>query len=203
MIRFIKIIFNAFLLVLAFVGFNAIGGEKYVEQVKIIVGDYIQELNMKTAQKVGDFSNINEEFYIDKTANFMGYKAVMAEHKASGQKMMIIDSGKKSLLTKNDIKSNEIDKKLTKLSEKIKYQGIRVQEVKVVKRGNMKVYDQNVPYAKFEAKVTKLPFSDVSGIVASVTASDGSEKIALSVSEKKKYSQLIADEFYRGVKENK
>ncbi len=201
--RLIKIVFNAFLLVLAFIGFNAIGGEKYVEQVKVFVGNYIQEFNLKNAQKVGDFSNINEEFYIDKTASFMGYKAVMAEHKSSGQKMMIIDSGKKSLLTKDDIKSDKIDKKLKKLSEKIKYQGVSVQDVKVVKRGSMQVYGQYVPYAKFDAKVTKLPFSDVSGVVASVTAADGSEKIALSVSEKKKYSQLIADEFYRGVKENK
>lgn len=65
----------------------------------------------------------------------------------------------------------------------------------------MKVYGKDVPYAKFEAHVTKLPFKDVSGIVASVTTSDGSEKLALSISEKKKYSQLITNEFYRGVAE--
>ena len=46
-----------------------------------------------------------------------------------------------------------------------------------------------------------LPFSDISGVVASVTTSDGAEKLALSVSEKKKYSQLITNEFYKGVKE--
>ena len=37
-----------------------------------------------------------------------------------GQKMVIIDSGKKPLLTKADIKSNEIDNKLENLSKKIK-----------------------------------------------------------------------------------
>ena len=37
MFRLIKIIFNAFLLVLAIIGFNAIGGQKYVEAVKEIL----------------------------------------------------------------------------------------------------------------------------------------------------------------------
>ena len=63
-------------------------------------------------------------------------------------------------------------------------------------------YDKQVPYAKFEAKVTKLPFSDISGVVASVTTSDGSEKLALALSEKDKYSQLITNEFYKGVKQS-
>ena len=32
--------------------------------------------------------------------------------------------------------------------------------------------------------------------------SDGNEKLAISVNEKKKYSQLIADEFFKNVNEN-
>ena len=87
------------------------------------------------------------------------------------------------------------------LSEKFKYQAITVQDIKVTSRGTMKVYGKQVPYAKFDAHVTKLPFSDISGVVASVKTSDGSEKLALSLSEKKKYSQLITNEFYRGVQE--
>lgn len=203
MIRLIKIVFNAFLLVLAFIGFNAIGGEKYVEQVKTYIGNFIQEHNMQTAQKIGDFSKMNEEYTIEKAADLMGYKVVIAEHKASKQKMILVDSGKKPILTKSDIKSNEIEKKLNKLSKKIKYQEVSVRDVKVVKRGSMQIYGQYVPYARFEAHVTKLPFADVTGIVASVTDSNGSEKLALSVSEKKKYSQLISDEFFRKVYEKK
>ena len=65
----------------------------------------------------------------------------------------------------------------------------------------MRVYGQNVPYAKFEAKANKLPFSDLAGVVASVTTSDGSEKLAIALSEKKKYSQLITEEFYKNISE--
>ena len=199
MFRLIKIIFNAFLIVLAIIGFNAIGGEKYVEAVKVAVGNFIEQHNLENAKKIGDFSKLNEEFQIDNTVNLMGYKAVMAEHKASGQKMVILDTGKKQLLTQQDIKSKEIDKKLQDLADKYKYQGAKVQQISVTNRGTLDVYGQNVPYAKFDAKITKLPVSDVSGMVASIKTSDGTEKLAIALNEKKKYSQLITNEFYRGV----
>lgn len=201
MFRLIKIIFNAFLLVLAFMGFNAIGGQKYVEAVKLSVGNFIQERAFESAKKIGNFSGLNEEFQIDNAVNLVGYKAVLAEHKASGQKMVIVDSGKKPLLTQQDIKGDKVEVKLKDLAEKFKYQAITVQDIKITSKGTMNVYGKDVPFAKFEAKVTKLPFSDISGVVASVTTSDGSEKLALSLSEKKKYSQLITNEFYKGVKE--
>ena len=203
MFRLIKIIFNAFLLVLAIIGFNAIGGQKYVEAVKVSIGNFIQEHALESAKRIGNFSGLNEEFQIDNAVNLAGYKAILAEHKASGQKMIIVDSGKKPLLTQNDIKSDKVDKKLKELAEKFKYQAITVKEIKITGRGTMNLYGKQVPYAKFEAEVTRLPFSDLAGIVASVTTSDGSEKLALSISQKDKYSQLITNEFYKGVKEGK
>ena len=202
MFKLIKIIFNAFLLVLAFIGFNAIGGQKYVEAIKVRITNFIQEQAFESAKKIGNFSNLNEEFQIDNAVNLAGYKAVLAEHKASGQKMLIVDSGKKPLLTQADIKSSEVDKKLKDLADKFKYQAITVQDIKITDRGTMLVYGKEVPYAKFEAKVTKLPFSDVSGVVSSVTTSDGAEKLAFSIRKKKKYSQIITDEFFKGVAEN-
>ena len=201
MFRLIRIVFNAFLLVLAFIGLNAIGGEKYIEPIKVAINNHIQEYKDNITKKLGDFSNLDEEFQIDKAVNFMGYNAMLAAHKASGQKMIILDSGKKPLLTQEDIQSEEIDKKLKNLSEKFKYQGASVKEIKVTDRGKLKIYGKNVPYARFHATVTKLPISDIGGIVASVKTSDGSEKLAISVSENKKYSQLITNEFFKGVNE--
>lgn len=201
MFRLIKIIFNAFLLVLAIIGFNAIGGQKYVEMIKTNVTNFVQEHAEESAKKFGNFSNLHEEFEIDSTVNLFGYRAVIAEHNASGQKMCIIDSKKKPLLTQSDIKSADLEKKLQTLADKFKYQAVSFHEIKVTSRGTMKVYGQNVPYAKFEAKANKLPFSDLAGVVASVTTSDGSEKLALALSEKKKYSQLITEEFFKNVSE--
>lgn len=202
MFRFIKIIFNAFILVLAIIGFNAIGGQKYVEIAKTKITTFIQERAEENAKKLGNFSNLHEEFQIDNTVNILGYHAVIAEHKVSGQKMCIVDSGKKTLLTQADIKSPNLEKKMQELVSKFKYQSISFHEIKVTNTGTMNIYGQKVPYAKFEAKSNKLPFSDLSGIVSSVKTSDGSEKLAIAVSEKKRYSQLITDEFFKNVKEN-
>ena len=202
MFRMIKIIFNACLLVLAIIGFNAIGGQKYIEYAKNHVTSFIQERAEENAKKFGNFSNLHEEFEIDNTVNLFGYRAVIAEHKISGQKMCIIDSKKKPLLTQSDIKSNNLEKQLQQLANKFKYQTISFHEIKVVSRGFLNIYGKSVPYAKFEAKANKLPFSDLAGIIACVTTKDGSEKLALSINEKKKYSQLITDEFYRNITEN-
>lgn len=203
MFRLIKIIFNATLLVLAIIGFNAIGGQKYVEVVKTNVTNFIQQRAEENAKKLGDFSKLHEEFQIDNTVNLLGYRAVLAEHNASGQRMCILDSGKKALLTQEDIKSNNLDKKLEELVKKFKYQSVSFKEINVTSRGTMTAYGKNIPYAKFEAKSNKFPISDLAGIVASVQTSDGSEKLIISVSEKKKYSQLITDEFFKGVSEGK
>ena len=201
MFRLIKIIFIAFLLVLAIIGFNAIGGQKYIETAKYNVTKYLHERAEESAKKCGNFSNLHEEFEIDSTVNLFGYRAVLAEHIATGQKMCIIDSKKKPLLTQNDIKASNLEGQLQSLADKFKYQAVSFHEIKVTSRGTMKIYGQDVPYAKFEAKANKLPFSDLAGVVASVTTSDGSEKIAISINEKKKYSQLIAEEFYKNITE--
>ena len=201
MFRMIKIVFNAFILVLAIIGFNAIGGQKYVEIVKENVTNFIQKHAQENMQKIGNFSNLHEEFQIDNSVNLLGYKAVIAEHKASEQKMCIIDSGKKALLTASDIKNPDLEKQLQELANKVKYQSVSIHEILVTSRGSLKIYGQTVPYAKFDAKANKLPFSDLSGIIASVKTSDGSEKLAISLNEKKKYSQLIAEEFFKNVLE--
>jgi len=201
MLRTIKIVFNATIIVLALIGFNAIGGQKYIESIRDGIGTFIAQHNSESIKKIGDFSKINEEFIIDNTMSIAGFKAVIAEHKATGQKMVILDSGKKALLSQEDIKSQNIDTKLQDLSEKVKYKGIKVQDITITNRGTMEVYGQIVPYAKFDAHVSRLPISDISGVIASVKTSDGAEKLALSISEKKKYSQLITNEFYKGVSE--
>ena len=52
MFRLIKIAFNATLLVLAIIGFNAIGGQKYVEIAKTHITNFIQERAEENAKKL-------------------------------------------------------------------------------------------------------------------------------------------------------
>ena len=52
------------------------------------------------------------------------------------------------------IKEKRLEKHLTmqQLADKFKYQSVSFHEIKVTSRGNIEVYGQTVPYAKFEAK---------------------------------------------------
>lgn len=193
-------IFRAVLLTLALVGFLSLGGK---ELVIGLVNNYFnpsKDVMLERAQKVGDFSKINDEFEIEKAAGIMGYNAVVAEHKASGQKMFVVDSGDKAVLTVEDIKSDKAEEKLQKALSKIKYQAVSVENLKVTKHGVMNSYGKQVPYVKFEARVKKLPIGDVGGIVSVAQIKDGEQRLLISVSEKNKYSQLISDEFFRKIK---
>ena len=197
---FIKNILRAIILTLAAVGFLALGGKDLIVS---LVGNYFnppKDVVMERAQKVGDFSKINDEFEIEKAAGIMGYNAVVAEHRASGQKMLVVDSGDKKILTADDIKSDNVEEKLHKAISKIKYQAISVDDLKVTKHGTMNSYGKEVPYVKFEARVKKLPIGDIGGIISVASTKDGEERILISANEKNKYSQLISDEFFRKIK---
>lgn len=193
-------IIRAAILTLAIIGFMSIGGKE-------LVGGWLsnwfnpsRDVMLQRAMKVGDFSGINEEFEIEKAAGIMGYNAVVAEHKASGQKLVVIDSGNKPILTAEDIASPQVEDKLKNAVKKIKYQALTVEDLHVTKRGTISSYGKTVPYVKFEARVKKLPIGDVAGIISVATDKNGEDRLLISASEKDKYSQLISDEFFKKIK---
>lgn len=196
----LKNILRAIILTLAVVGFMALGGK---ELVSGLINNYFnppKDTMLERAQKVGDFSKINDEFEIERAAGIMGYNAVVAEHKASGQKMFVVDSGDKDILTAEDIKSKNVEEKLYKAISKIKYQAVSVEDLKVTKHGTMHSYGKEVPYVKFEARIKKLPIGDVGGIISVAETKDGESRLLISANEKSKYSQLISDEFFKKIK---
>lgn len=196
----LKNILRAIILTLAVVGFMALGGK---ELISGLINNYFnppKDTMLERAQKVGDFSKINDEFEIERAAGIMGYNAVVAEHKASGQKMFVVDSGDKDILTADDIKSDNAEEKLYKAISKIKYQAVSVEDLKVTKHGTMHSYGKDVPYVKFEARVKKLPIGDIGGIISVAETKDGESRLLISANEKSKYSQLISDEFFKKIK---
>lgn len=197
----VKNIFKAVILVLAFIGFSSLGGKDYIVQ---LFNDYTnppKDIMLERAKKVGDFSSVPDEFEIDKAASILGYNGVLAEHKASGQKMIVVDSGKKPLLTPQDFKDGNIDQKLQDLTKKFKYKFVNIQDLKITKKGKIRTFGEVAPYVRFEAKANKIPIGEIDGIVSAVQTDDGQIKLIVSASEKGKYSQLIADEFFKNVKD--
>ena len=196
----LKNICMAILLALAFIGFISIGGGRIAKNILYNFLNPPQNELVKRAEKVGDFSKINEEFELERAAGLMGYNGVVAEHRASGQKLIVVDTNNKPILTKEDIQSNKIDEKLKNLTSKVKYQAFQVEDLKITKRGTLSSFGKDAPYVKFEAKAKKLPIGEVAGIISVTENKDGEQRLLVSANEKKRYSQLISDEFFKAVK---
>lgn len=197
----LKNILKAIIIVFAVIGFISIGGKDTIIKKWNEIMNPPQDIMVERAKKVGDFSKIGDEYEIDKAASAFGYNGVLAEHKASGQKMVVIDSGKKPLLTPQDFKENKVEEKLQDLTQKFKYSVVNVQDLKIIKKGRINAFGKRVPYVRFSAKISKMPTGDIEGIISSVQTKSGQTRVIVSANEKGKYSQLIANDFFRNVKE--
>lgn len=196
----LKNVTRAIFLTAIIVGFVAIGGKDFlITQFKNFVNPS-HDVVLERAQKVGDFSKIDKEFEIEKAAGVMGYNAVLAEHKATGQKMVVVDSGKKQILTQTDIKAADAEDRIKNAIKKVKYQSDALEDFHVTERGTMKTYGQTAPYVRFTARIKKLPIGEVSGIISVVKDENNNDKILVSLNEKSKYSQLISNEFFKEIK---
>ena len=202
MFRFFKNIFNAIIIVLVLAGLNNLYNAHVFDDLISNCSHFFKEKSEQTIQKVGDFSQINPEFNVDTAVNLFGFKAVLGEHRASGQRMIVLDSGHKQLLTREDLKGEGIEQKLGDLSKKFKYQSSNVSDIHITNRGSMYAYGRQLPYVRFTASVTKLPINKISGIIAVYDDNPQEQRLLLSVNEKDRYSQLITNEFYRAVRES-
>ncbi len=195
----LKNVTRAIFLTIIIMGFAAFGGREWLgTQINNMLHP-TPEMVLEKAQKVGDFSRINKEFEIEKTAGIFGYNAVVAEHKASGQKMIVVDSGKKPFLTTEDINAKDSEERIKAAISKFKYQNA-VDDFHITEKGTMHSYGQDVPYVKFEAKIKKIPSGEISGIISVVKDDNENDKILVSANQNKKYSQLISNEFFKGIK---
>lgn len=190
---------KSIVLVFAIIGFMSIGGKDFFVQKWQEFTNPPQDIMLEKAKKVGDFSHISDEFEIDKATSMLGYNGVLAEHRASGQKMIIVDSGKKPLLTPEDFQSGDIDEKVQGLTKKFKRSFISVQGLRVSDKGKIKAYGKKNQYVKFSAKVNKLPVGEVEGIISAVDIGNNESRMLISVNEKGKYSQIIAQNFFKDV----
>lgn len=196
----LKKLTSAIVITLAIIGFISIGGKDFISGVIHNYFNPPQDKLLQRAQKIGDFSRINEEFEIEKAAGIMGYNTVIAEHKSTGQKMVVVDTGVKHIITKEDLTSSDVEDRLKNSLKNIKYSPASLEKFNITGRGTIYSYEQNAPYVKFEARIKKMPIGDISGMICVVKDSKGNDKILISAAEKSKYSQLISNEFFKAVK---
>lgn len=196
----LKKIINIFILAFAIIGFISIGGPEWVLNMYEKFNNPSEESILEKVKHIGDFSEISDEFEIDKTASVFGYSALIAEHKASGQKFIIVNSKNKPILTPQDFKDDLVEEKVLALTKKYKYQALAVDEFEIIKKGSLKAYGKKAPYVRFNAKAKRIPMGNVSGVISVVDLGDNDLRLIVSANEKAKYSQLISEEFFRKIK---
>lgn len=179
--------------------------------VHLGVVDYIKEkINEKTnppqekivdkAKDIVDLSEIDDEYSLERSMKFLKNAMIIAEHNATGQKMIMIEPRKEDFFTKDDIKSEKVEEKLKNAATKYKHQFIKFDKIEVTKHGEMNGLGQKIPYAKAEVEISNLPVKDMVGIIGVAELPSGKNLLIISVNEKGKYSQIITDGFYKKVK---
>ncbi len=198
----LKFIIKLAIIILAIIGFVSLGGWDWINKNWHPFEKPSQEALIEKSKDVADFSKIPDEYEIAKSANILGYRAVLAEHDATGQKLAVINQNKTLNLTKKDFKDGNLKKKIDNINEKLQYQYIHIENFKITKQGTMQTMGQTVPYAQFEAEVTNLPFQKIKGIISVAEDKNGKDKIIISANQNNKYSQIIAEQFFKKVKLN-
>ena len=96
--------------------------------------------------------------------------------------------------------SGNIEPKIKSSLGKLKYQSLGLEEFEITKHGTLYSFGKNAPYVRFNTKITRFPVGAMSGVLAVVPDKNGENRILISLNEKNKYSQLLAEEFFKKIK---
>ena len=195
----LKFIIKVAIVVLAIVGFKSLGGWDWIVKNCHFFEKPTHETLIEKSKDVADFSKIPDEYEISKSTNILGYRAVVAEHEATGQKLAVVNENKTIKLSADDFKNNQLEKKINAINEKLSYQYIHVENFKITKQGTMKAMGQSVPFARFKADVTNLPVKEIEGLISVVKDKNGKNKILVAANQGDKYSQIISEQFFKMV----
>lgn len=195
----LAIIIKTVIAVLVFFGLLHLG---VIDFIKDRIADFTSDKPAVT-EEVNDIVNledINDEYTIDKDLKILKNRMIIAEHNATGQKMIMVEPRNEDILTKEDITADNIQQKLNSIINKYKYQVVKFDKVEVTKHGEFEGLNQTIPYVKINAEISNLPIKGYEGILGVAELENGKNLILISVNQNGKYSQIITDAFYEKVK---
>lgn len=196
----LSLIIKTVIAVLVFFGLMHLGVFDYIKNKIDEHKGAQQEQILDKTKDVVDLSQIDDEYSVEKNLKLLKNRMIIAEHNATGQKMIMIEPRNGDILTKDDITSDGLQEKIDSLLKKYKYQLIKFDKFEVSKKGNLSGIGQKIPYAKVNIQVSNLPVKELEGIVGVAEAENGKNLIVVSVNQKGKYSQIITEAFYKKVK---
>lgn len=150
------------------------------------------------AQKMADFSKLPKNYELKKAVNMLGVKAVIAEDKKNSQKMALVDTGWAVHISKDDIKSSNIEEQLKGVAQRFE-KVAKIDSLMVSKKSSFKAMGQNVPYVKIKVGVAGNDKQSFEGIIGVATNHDGKDNLIISASEPGKFSQKDAETFFKSV----
>lgn len=176
------------------------GGLNYI---KSLISSYQHpkqvEMQVK-ADRFGDISKVPKEYQLIKALDVFGINAVIVENKKTEQKMAIIDSGCMFNITKKDIKSNNLEDQLKKISLKFPYSPFKLDKLDILKKGSFKAFNQNIPYVRVKVSLTGNQKNNFEGIIGVVAYPDNKNNLVVSYNDSNKYNQKIAENFFKTIK---
>lgn len=193
-------IIKTIIAILVFFGLVHLG---VIDFVKDKINEYNSQNKEEITEKVkdvADLSQISDEYTIEKNIRVLKNKMIFAEHKATDQKMIIIEPVKNDLVTQKDIEDDGLQTKLEDIANKYKYKLVKTDKIEVSEKGKLKGFNQEIPYAKINIEISNLPIKHIEGIIGVAEREGGKNLIIFSVNEKGKYSQIITEAFYSKVK---
>ena len=194
------IIIKTIIAVLVFFGLMYLGVIDFLKEKIDERTSTSQEKLVDKTKDIVDLSQIEDEYSIAKDLKILKNRMIIADHNATGQKMIMIEPKNNNILTKEDIKSDAAQEKIDNSLSKFKLAPVKFEKVEVIKHGEFNGIDQEIPYVKVNLKVANLPVKDMEGIVGVAELENGKNIIVISANEKGKYSQIITDAFYKKVK---
>jgi hypothetical protein len=198
-VRILQII----ILILAYIGFQSLGGMKFVQDS---FNDFTKPSEEKTtvsASKMLDVSRLSDDYVISKAVDVFGMKVIEAEYQKSPQTICLIDSKGLIKLTKEDFYDDKIAAILENLLSKFAYQAIRIENLKIIRSGSFVAMNkQKIPYIIFEADVIRGNSPKMFGMLGVTEGADGENDIILSFTTTGKYNQIVTENFFRQVNYN-
>ena len=196
----LSLIIKTIIAVLVFFGLLHLGVIDFIRNKIDERATTTREEVINKVKDIVDLSEIDDEYNIATNFQIMKNRMIVADHNASGQKMIIIEPKNEAILTKDDIKSDAIKEKIENALNKYKYKPFQLNKLDITKHGEFEGIGQTIPYVKINVEMANIPIKDMEGIVGVAELENGKNLIIISANEKGKYSQIIADAFYKKVK---
>lgn len=179
------------ILILAAIGFTAIGGMNFINNFIHNPFELSQKTKMEKAAEIADFSKIDKEFEIvssSKLPKIGNY--VYIKHGATSQRFYFTKPTNAETLTKQDFNSKKADEKITEFVQNFKI--LQFENFAIKSRGSINAMGQSIPYVRFESDIVNFPVHGVQGIIGVASEKD-KNVIIISLNSYDKYSQIITN----------